>query len=308
MPPKSKKTANAGSKKNNKVDPDLAFLKEQQEIVSVTIQKMNKEKEMTDKIKAQKQIDEKKRLAELEKDNAAKAQLLPPIFVNDVAKEVVDMKGAANASMRDMSWLSYTVNNFFSFVLESHRKLFMRTPAEPESGEPVISYTVHDISEDENTPHSWNLVTVASGVYAIDCSLKQFDATGGRYGFRRDTAPEDGWVPVKGWSRLLPLSTPTGGSNEAAADVDSLVKNIHKGFPAKDGGILPIDGAPITTKAGVPAGTTKKYHSFLSDANAGRFHRMSAAEQRTAKILNNQKSATAFREIHDKLEKKLVVQ
>eukprot|EP00758_Cryptobia_borreli_P009681 Tbor_TRINITY_DN5500_c6_g3::TRINITY_DN5500_c6_g3_i1::g.12842::m.12842 len=300
MPPKTKKPANGASKKSNKVDPDMEFLKEQQKIVAQTSQKMKQEKEAADKIKAQKKLDDDKRQQEADKENATKAQQLPPIFVDDVAKEVVVMKGGVSAHMRDMSWLSYTINNFLSFVLESHRRLYMRTPAEPENGEPVISYTVHDISEDDNAPHSWNLVTVASGVYAIDCTLKQFDAPGGRYGFRRDTAPEEGWVPVKGLSRLIPLSAPT---DEGAANA-----NIHKGFPAKDGGILPIDGTPIMSKEGVPVGTTKKYHSFLSDANAGRFHHMSAAEQRTAKILHNQKSAPAFRDIHDRLEKKLFVQ
>lgn len=275
MPPKK-------SQKKNKDDDELAFLEEQAKLASAAKEKAAKEKAEQTKLLAAKQAEDAKKAKAEEEARAAMMEALPPIYVDEVVKSLVEMKGGLDAPLRDMCWLSYALNNFFAFVLETRRRLYIRTEACKE-GEPVIRFECHDLQDVDNCDHTWNVFHAASGIYCVDVTLRQFP----RYGFERDSNPAEGYVPVKGQSRLVKQGE----------------KKNHQGFIAKDGGVLPENGI-TTLKKGVAVGQTKKYLSFLADAANSRFNKMNAAEQKTARILHNQGSASSFAEVQEKLSAK----
>lgn len=274
MPPKNQKKA--------KEDDDFAFLEQQAKLAAAAKDKLKEEKAEQAKVQAAKKAEDAKKAKADEDARIATMQALAPVYVDEVVRTLVEMKGGLEAPMRDMCWLAYTLNNFFAFVIETHRRLLIRTEAAPE-GEPVLRFECHDLEPIENCEHSWNVFHTASGIYSVDVTLRQFP----RYGYRRDDNQAEGYVPTKGPSRLIKL-----GETKA-----------HQGVIAKDGGVLPESGTTIV-KNGVPAGKTKKYLSFLSEAGSGRFGKMSAVEQKTARILNSQGSANSFADVQEKLAAK----
>lgn len=275
MPPKK-------TQKKSKADDDFAILEEQQKLAAAAKEKAKKEQAEQAKLQAAKEAEESKKAKEAEAARIEAMKALPPLFVDDIVKALVEMKGGIENPMRDMCWLAYTLNNFFAFVLETHRRLFIRTEAAPE-GEPVLRFEVHDLEDVENCDHSWNVIHAASGIYSVDVTIGQFP----RYGYERDANEAPNFMPVKAPSRLIKQGE----------------KKAHKGVIAKDGGVLPENGI-TTLKAGVAAGQTKKYLAFLSSAANGRYGKMNAAEQKTARILNGQGSASSFAEVHEKLATK----
>ncbi len=290
MPPKK-----SNNSKKKAEDDDDKFLEEQMATQAAQAAKLAAEKHASDARTAEKQqkqaeADKAQRLAK-----AKAAQDLPPIFVDDVVKRVVEISHNCNLSavsstrqgnhMNDMCWIAYVINNFLSLAVESNRFVSMRTILHPH-GERVLSFEVHD-DRQPNEQHSWNVITTQTGVYAIDVTLEQF-IPAGRYGYRRDIREDEGWIPVKAASRLV---VPAAGG---AAEPTPLV-----GIIAIDGGILP-DG-PVVVSAGVPDGTYKKYMRFLADAHSGRFNKMTAEERRAGEILFKNKAIPQWLKLHEKL-------
>ncbi len=285
-------------KKNSKKkvdDDDDKFLEEQMAVAAAAAAKLAAEKQASDAKQAEKRKEQEKLQLAERLARAKAAQDLPPIFVDDVAKRVVEISQNCNLSavsstkqgnhMNDMCWIAYVINNFLSLAVENNRFVSMRTILHPH-GERVISFEVHD-DRQPNEQHSWNVITVGSGTYCIDVTLEQF-IPAGRYGYRRDNCEEDGWVPVKAASRLVVPPAAVG------AEASRLV-----GVIAVDGGILP-DG-PVVVNAGVPDGTYKKYMRFLSDAHSGRFNKMTAEERRAGEILFKNKAVPQWLKLHEKL-------
>ena len=276
-------------------DDDDKFLDEQMAVAAAAAKSLAAENAAA----LAKQAERQRELAKAQEAErlarAKAAQDLPPIFVDDVAKKVVEISQNCNLTatsstklgqnhMSDMCWIAYVINNFLSFAVENHRYISMRTILQPH-GEKVVSFEVHD-DRQPNEQHSWNVITVGSGSYAIDVTLEQFIPSG-RYGYRRDAKEEDGWIPVKGSSRLL------------APQASGAAPTPLVGLIAVDGGILPE--GPVVVEGGVAEGTYKKYLRFLSDAHSGRFNKMSAAERRAGEILFKNKAVPQWLKLHEKL-------
>eukprot|EP00744_Colponema_vietnamica_P012014 GILI01016871.1.p2 GENE.GILI01016871.1~~GILI01016871.1.p2 ORF type:complete len:286 (-),score=125.70 GILI01016871.1:198-1055(-) len=275
MPPKQ-------SQKKAKEADDFAFLEEQAKLASSAKDKLKEQKAEQAKAKAVKDAEDAKKAKAEEETRIAAMQALPPVYVDEVVRTLVELKGGLDSPMRDMCWLAYCLNNFFAFVVETHRRLHVRTEAAKE-GEPVLRFECHDLEPIENCEHSWNVIHTPSGIYSIDVTLRQFP----RYGYQRDEVQAEGYVPTKGASRLIKLGE----------------TKTHQGVIAKDGGVLPESGSTIV-KHGVPAGRTKKYLSFLAEAGSNRVAKMSPAEQKTAHILHAQGSANSFADVQEKLAAK----
>ena len=281
MAPK-KSNAAGGKKKKDDFDED-AFLAEQLKAASAEKEKLVAAKKVAEKAKQEKaKEDEAKRVAE-ERELAKAIAQMPPIVVEEVAAKLHELNGGEKSQIHNMCWLAYVLNNFLMLCVETKRKILIKK----DSTELVKSFEVHDLDEEEGSPHSWNVLHTSTGAtYAIDLTLRQFMPSG-KFGYTRDEKEDaPAFAAVKAPSRLI-----ARGKTE-----------IHTGVIAMDGGVLPIDGT-TSVAAGVKPGTRKTYLAFLAAAQNGRFHGMSASEKKSADIIFRAKAASTLRDFDENLYK-----
>lgn len=236
--------------------------------------------------------------AELKKAEAAKqkaeedaARKMAPISINEVAAKIHEFVKARVPHMRDCCWASYILHRFMMQAVEKHRRLVL-TPQGASADEAVLSFEVHD-DKHPGDLHSWNVISTASGSYAIDISLEQF-LPSGRHGYRRDKREVEGWIPVLAPSRVLPV-----------AQVEDTP--AHVGENAVDAGVFPAGGASTDVALGVPAGSHASYIKFITAANDGRHKSMTADERAIAEILQRNKAVPQWMELHALLDNTFLV-
>jgi hypothetical protein len=246
------------------------------------------QKKMNEQKAAEKEKALKAEAAEKVKQAAAAkaAAQLPPVLVDEVAAKLAAFarKIPGSDHLRDMGWLSYILHNFMMLCIEKHRRIQLRAGGPDSKPEAIVSFEVRDDPEDV---HSWNVITTASGQYAIDMCLEQF-LPNGKHGYKRDEHAAEGWQPVKALSRLSATNAPAGTPP-------------MPGTLATDGGVLQDE--PVKVQAGVKAGHYKAYLQFLGSAHRGNHRNMSEKERRTAGILNKQKTVPLWLDLHQQLEK-----
>ena len=297
MPPKApapsgKKAKNDPKKKQGKGaadDDDDDLLNQLQATAEVAAKKLAEEQKKEEQKKAEKAKaeEEQRKLAAIAR--AVAIAKLGPLFIDEVSQKLYEMmKTEDGGKMVNPCWMSYVLNNFLAFCVESKREIKLRTPAAPEVGEAILSFEVDDLGPEDGSPHSWNVLTTQSGVHAIDLALHLFQPNG-RYGFKANPKfTEEAFVAVPAHSRLVKDKSEDGAA--------------HVGVVASDGGILPDTGKTVVAD-GVPAETTSKYIAFLRAAGAHRFSKMSKAEEKTARNITG-KVVNQFIDFHKKLEEK----
>lgn len=306
MPPKNvqqgkpSKSQASGSKKKPADDDDDLLLEQQAQVAQAAAKELAAAKAKDDaKRAAAAAALEAKRVADV-----AAAEKLPPILVNAVAERIYRTIKAKVPSMRDVCWTAYILHRFLMQAVERHRRLALKpnTHASDDSvkAEDVMSFEVHD-DKHPGDLHSWNVFATASGQYAIDMALEQF-LPSGRHGYRRDTRPEEGIIPVRSPSRIVPAgSMESTGTEAPVSDAASQV-----GVVAIDEGVFSNGCGSIDVSLGVPSGTHDTYMKFIIAAHDGRHKKMSSGERAVAEILQRNKAVPQWVDLHSILEQEFL--